>query len=150
MGVVTSVLVDDRLLLEHLLGGTSKELRRLVNKRQVFTTGYWYYRLCHAIRSDKVTGALSGPFNRAETSVREMAALALVRLPDEIGLLSLRELAPSMAEGVERHRLNVMSLEALAAGVHLGANILLAVGSENPALIIAAESEGLRVRIVNL
>ncbi len=148
MGVVSHVLLDDRLLLDYLLGGSSKELRRLVHKRQVCTTGYWYYRLCHAIRSESVIGALSGPFLRAETPVREMAALAMVRLPDEVGLTSLRELAPSMAEVVERHRLNVMSLEALAAGLHLGADILLAVGSENPALIAAAEVEGVRVKIV--
>jgi hypothetical protein len=144
------VLLDDRLLLEHLLGGSSRELRQLVQRREVFTTGYWYYRLCQAIRSERVIGALSGPFHAAETSVREQAALALVRLPDEFGLLSLRELAPSMAEGVKRHRLNVMSVEALTAGVHLGADIALARGSENPTLIDAAGVEGVRVKIVEL
>jgi hypothetical protein len=150
VAVAKRVLLDDRLLLEYLLGATNQELRQLVQKRQVFTTGYWYYRLCQAIRSDHVIGALSGPFHSSETSIREKAALAMVRLPDDIGLLSLRQLAPFMAEGVQRHRLNVMSLEALTAGVHLGADILLAIGSENPTLIAAAKIEGVRVKLVAL
>jgi hypothetical protein len=143
-----SVILDDRLLLDHLLGGSTKELRQVVQKRAVFTTGFWYYRLCHAVRSNTVTGALSGPFEKAESRIKEMASVALVKLPENIGLLSLRELAPTMAEGVERHRLNVMSLEALAAAMSLNAEIALAVGSEHPLLISAAEVEGLKVRIV--
>jgi hypothetical protein len=148
VALTANILIDDRLLLDHLLGVSTKELRQAVRNRSVFTTGFWYYRLCHAVRSNTVTGALSGPFERAERRVQEMAAVALVKLPETIGLLSLREIAPTMAEGVERHRLNVMSLEALASAMNLNAEIALAVGSENPLLITAAEIEGLKVRIV--
>jgi hypothetical protein len=146
----TNIILDDRLLLDYLLEVPTKELRQAVQKRAVFTTGFWYYRLCHAVRSDTVTGALSGPFEKAERRVRELASVALVKLPENVGLLSLRELAPMMAEGVERHRLNVMSLEALAAAMSVNAEIAMAVGSENPLLTTAAKAEGLKVRIVRV
>jgi hypothetical protein len=143
-----SILLDDRLLLDHLLDGGSIGLRALCRRRTVATTGLWYYRLCHAIRSDIVVGALSGPFLSAPIDVRAQAGAALVRLPEHVELVSLRDLAPTMAELVDRHRLNVLSLEALAAALNLGADLALAEGSENPTLIEAAESERVRVHII--
>ncbi len=145
---MSALLLDDRLLLDRLLGSGSTALRQLARRRAVFTSGLWYYRLCHAVRSDMVTGALSGPFAAAPSIVKAKVATALLELPDEIGLVSLRVLGPPMADLVERHRLNALSLEALAAAVHLGAAIALARGSENPTLIDAATAECVRVHIV--
>lgn len=143
-----TVLLDDRLLLDRLLGNESVPLRRLLRGKRVATTGLWYYRLCHAIRSDLVIGALSGPFAAAPVDVRARASAALVRLPDNIELTSLRDLVPTMADLISVHRLNVLSLEALAAARHLEADIALATGSENPALMDAASAEGLRLHTV--
>lgn len=53
-----------------------------------------------------------------------------------------------MAELVERHRLNALSLEALAAALSLGAELAIAEGSENPTLIDAARFERLNVHVV--
>lgn len=142
------LLLDDRLLLEFLLGGGSTRLQTLCRRRAVATTGLWYYRLCRAVRSSTVVGALSGPFLAAPNDVRARASAALVRLPEGVGLVSLRDLAPSMAELIERHRLNALSLEALAAALSLGAELALAEGSENPSLIEAARSEQLQVQII--
>ena len=74
--------------------------------------------------------------------------MALLELPDDVGLVSLRVLGPLMADLVERHRLNALSLEALAAGLHLDAAIAIARGSENPTLIDAAKVEGVAVHII--
>ncbi len=142
------LLLDDRLLLDHLLDGGSTRLRTLCRRRTVATTGLWYYRLCHAIRSDVIVGALSGPFLTAPNDVRSRAIAALVRLPDNVDLVSLRDLAPKMAELVQRHRLNALSLEALAAALSLGADLAMAARSENPSLFEAARSERLQVHIV--
>ncbi len=142
------LLLDDRLLLDHLLGSGSTGLRNLSRRRPVATTGLWYYRLCHAIRSDIVVGALSGPFLAAPTEVRARASSALLRLPDTVDLASMRNLASNMAELAERHRLNVLSLEALAAALTLGAELAMAEGSENPSLHEAAKAEQIRVHIV--
>ncbi len=142
------LLLDDRLLLAHLLGSPSKPLRDLLKRHSVSTTGLWYYRLCHAVRSETVTGALSGPFAVAQPAIKATATAALVRLPDGVTLTSLRDLAPVMAGLVETHRLNVLSLEALAAATSLKAEIALAVGSENPTLMQAAQQERIRVHLV--
>lgn len=150
MAAAKNLLLDDRLLLAVLLHDESRALAALTRRRSIFTTGLWYYRLCHAIRSEVVTGALSGPFASAEPAIRARAASALVQLPDGVALLSLRDLAPTMAELVERHRLNAMSLEALASAVVLGADIALAVEGENPSLIDAAGQKGCVVRIVKV
>ncbi len=53
-----------------------------------------------------------------------------------------------MADLISVHRLNVLSLEALAAARHLEADIALATGSENPALMDAASAERLRLHTV--
>ena len=148
MATAKHLLLDDRSLLALLLGSTSRSLSALHRRRSISTTGLWYYRLCHAVRSDVVTSALSGPFSAAEPMIKARAAAALVRLPDHVGLMSLRELGPAMADLVERHRLSAMGLEALAAAVSLGADIAIAIGSENPTLIEAATRERVRVHLV--
>lgn len=71
-------------------------------------------------------------------------------MPENIGLLSLRALAPAMAELVERHRLNLLSPEAIAAAFSVPAAIRLSHGNENPAVMSAAETEAIDCRLVAL
>ena len=72
----------------------------------------------------------------------------MARLPDDIGLLSLRELVPLMSQLSTQHRLNVLSLEAIAAALHLGADIIVAAENDGPLLRDAVASEGLNYRTV--
>ena len=71
---------------------------------------------------------------------------ALLELPDSIGLLSLRELGPLIGRHRGRHDLNILGMEALAAAVHLEADVYLSAAS--PRLETALRAEGRRVTIV--
>jgi hypothetical protein len=57
---------------------------------------------------------------------------AVLELPEEIGLLSLRELGPVIARLRARHQLNILGMEALAAAVQLDADV--AVSARSPRL----------------
>ena len=85
-----SQIVDDQLLGEILRGGSPPKRRT-----PVFTTGYWYVRLCQAVLgAAERRGVLSGPFAGLPAATRERAMQALLELPDAVGLLSLRDLGP--------------------------------------------------------
>ena len=79
-------------------------------------------------------------------NLRDQAIRKLLELPDEIGLVSLRTLGPLIARHRNRHRLNALGSEALAAAVHLGADVFLSVPS--PRLEGALRAEGLHVEVV--
>ena len=73
---------------------------------------------------------------------------ALLELPDEIGLVSLRTPAPLIGQLRSRHRkLNLLSVEALAAAVHLNADVCLSTPS--PPLQEALAIEGRRAVILD-
>jgi len=135
-------LVDDQLL-GRILGGTSPPKRRA----PAFTTGYWYVRLCQAVldAADRA-GALSRPFAALPPPARERAVQALLELPDPIGLVSLRELAPRIGHLRRHHDLNILGMEALAAAVHLEADVYLSAAS--PRLEAALRAEGRQVTVV--
>jgi hypothetical protein len=141
------VVVDDHLLLRILLGEEPPGLRQ--PGRRVFTTGLWYHRLCRAVGRPVVTGVLSRMLGRADPVVATAAVRAAVALPETVGLLSLRDLAWPMARLLDQGvRLNLMSLEALAAAEHQGAEICLAVIDENPQLVAAAAARGMPARLI--
>jgi hypothetical protein len=145
--IVTTIVVDDHLLVRMLLDDEPAELRP--SGAQVFTTGLWYHRLCRALAVPNVTGSLSRSLGGATVEAGAAAMRAITELPERVGLLSLRELAWPMArlldDGV---RLNLMSLEALAAAEQLGADLCLATVDENPQLIAAAGSRDVPVRLI--
>ena len=145
---MTATLIDDHVLGRLLTDSLRTADRRAVRGSDVFTTGCWYYRLCHAVRSDAVIGALSGPFHGVPPALRSEAVAALVALPDSVGLRSLRTLAPLMAELVEAHPLNLLALEALAAATNLGATVVVDSTNRSLALLAALETSGLRCRVV--
>jgi hypothetical protein len=141
------VVIDDHLLLQVLLNQEPLELRQ--PGAQVFTTGLWYHRLCRAVSSQEVTGALSRTLGSADATVAASAVRAITTLPESIGLLSLRELAWPMARLIDAGvRLNLMSLEALAAVEQQGAELCLATTDENPPLLAAAAARGAQARLV--
>ncbi len=129
-------LVDDRILSELLQGGSPPR-----PEEPIYTTGCWYVRLCQAALSPGVSGTLSSSFGNLPPKLLAGALQALLELPDEIGLVSLRTLAPLMGRLRRRHRrLNLLSSEALAAALHLDADVYLLTPS--PPLEEALASEG--------
>jgi hypothetical protein len=134
-------LVDDQLLSGILRGAPPPD-----PDADLFTSGYWYVRLCQAVLgAAERTGVLSGPFARLPHPQRERATQSLIELPESIGLLSLRALAPTIGQLRQRHDLNILGMEALAAATHLQADVYLSAAS--PRLEAAIKTERLRVEI---
>ena len=141
-------VVDDHILLRILLDDEPPELRP--GGARVFTTGLWYHRLCRSLGDRSVSGVFSRALGRAEPTVATGAIEAVTRLPDSIELVSLRELAWPMARLVnDGVRLNLMSLEALAAAEYLEAELCLAIADENPSLLAAARARSASVRLLD-
>jgi hypothetical protein len=143
-----NLVVDDHLLLRILLDDEPGDLRP--NGGRVFTTGLWYHRLCRSVGDRSLTRVFSRALGRAEPAVAAATIEALTRLPESIELVSLRELAWPMArltdEGV---RLNLMSLEALAAAEYIAGELCLAAFDENPPLVAAAQTRTTPLRLLN-
>lgn len=140
---MTIALIDDQLLSQVLRG----RCPRSIASKELFTTGYWYVRLCQAVlRSDERTGVLSGPFAELSPVLLTAARNALLELPEEVGLVSLRQLGPTIAGLRERHQLNILALEALGAATYLGADVYLSAPS--PLLQSALAGEGRNVRLL--
>lgn len=132
------ILLDDRLLIEHLLVGLD-----VPDHAGPATTTYWYYRACRAA----VLGAgghLSGPFLGLPPAEQEEAVLSLLELPDAIALPDARSTIPLMARLARRHtRLNLMNLEAVAAARLMGATVWLSPESAAGLLPAVLDSEAL-------
>jgi len=142
------LLVDDHLLLRVLLEDEPDDLR--VEERTIATTGLWYHRLCRALANDTVIGSISRQLGSADAELAKRVLAAVVTLPDEITLVSLKTLGWPMGELVsERVRLNLLSLEALAAAQHLSAEICLAAVDDNVPLQSAARAFGVPMRVIH-
>jgi hypothetical protein len=141
------VIVDDHLLLQVLLGQEPHDLRE--PDAQIFTTGLWYHRLCRAVSAQAVTGAMSRQLGQASPDIAAGAVRAITELPATIGLFSLRQAAWPMAQLLrEGVRLNLLSLEALAAAAHHNGELCLAAVDENPQLVASATARGTPARLV--
>ena len=135
-------LVDDRLLVGLLAGGDPPQ-----PSGAVWTTGYWYVRLCRAVLgSTGPAGVLSASFGSLPEAVHTQALHALLELPDRIGLASLRTLGPLIGHLSRRHQLNALGIEALAAAIHLNADVYLSAPA--PRLEDALRAEGRHVEIL--
>ena len=135
-------LVDDRLLATLLAGGDPPR-----PQEPVHTTGHWYVRLCRAVLgSAGPSGVLSASFAALPPATRTQALQALLELPEGIRLESLRTLAPLIGHLHQRHRLNALGIEVLAAAVHLQADVYLSAPS--PRLQEALRAERRHVEIV--
>jgi hypothetical protein len=143
-----AVLVDDHLLLACLRGYEPIELSRRRGTGRLYTTGTWYHRLCRATAAESNGGKLSGPLAMLSGLDAMRARHAVARLPENIGLISLRRLAWPMAEVLREHRANLLALEALAAAKLLEATICVASSDEGPGLRAAAESMGIPMVVV--
>ncbi len=144
-----AVVVDDHLLLALLLGRERTALG--IQQARIATTGLWYHRLCRALSDSTVVGSMSRRLSGLAPPAAAAAIASVVRLPADIEMVSLRELGWPMAELLTGGlRLNLLSLEALAAARVLGAEVCLAEADHNEALIDAAGALELNVRTVKV
>ena len=94
---------------------------------------------------------MSRSLGDVDARIASGAVRSLVALPDTIGLLSLRSLGWSMASLIaDGVRLNLLSLEALAAAEMLDAEICLAEADKNPTLLDVAARRCVPVRLVTI
>lgn len=143
------VLVDDHILLSLLLGEEPRELRP--RGGIIATTGLWYHRLCRALADQAVVGSMSRRLGGVSPDIAVDVIAAVIELPESIELVSLRTLGWPMGELVrDGTRLNLLSLEALAAARVLGAEICCAQGNDNEPLQDAARTHAIPVRSVHL
>jgi hypothetical protein len=148
---VSNALIDDQLLGQVLRGRTP----RILASKELYTTGYWYVRLCQAVvnanesapdSANERTGVLSRPFAELPPELRRRAVMAVLQLPADIGLISLRDLAPTIAQLRRHHQLNILGIEALAAASQLGAQVFLSASS--PQLEVSLRAERISVRTI--
>ena len=142
------VIVDDALLLAILAeqeGVSEALLPTAAEAGEVFTTGSWYWRLARALARPG-QGVVSRALVASSEDEQRRVHNALDQLPAEIGLLSMRRLVPVMA--ALPGQLNLLTAEAVAAAVVLGAKI--AVSTASPLLTAAAGSVGVGVDFVDL
>lgn len=138
-------LIDDHILASIAADDPPKAIARARHSGSVWTTGYWYYRLCRAVSSPLVSGALSAPLADLPPETRLNALSAIVELPPDIGLLSLRDLAPVMARLAPRYRLNILNLEVVATALSLGAEVHIVDANLGPKLVAALDAEKIRL-----
>jgi len=142
-----TVLVDDHLLLAVLLDKEPTALRP--SDARIATTGLWYHRLCRAVIDSTVVGSMSRRLSGLAPAAASSAIASVVRLPADIEMVSLRTLGWPMAEMLSSGlRLNLLSLEAIAAAHVIDAEICLATADRNEALTDAARTLGLNVRTI--
>jgi hypothetical protein len=84
-----------------------------------------------------------------ESTLAVAAIGAAATLPEAIGLTSMRDLAWSMGEVLKQQpKLNLLSLEALAAAEHLDAELCLSDRDVNPSLLAAATARNVPFRLL--
>ena len=139
---MTVALIDDQLLGSCLRGREPRVLR----SKDLFTTGCWYVRLGQAVlRADAGRGRLGRPLHDQPEALRVRALDATLELPPAIGLLSFRELGPSIGRLRREGSLNLLAVEAVAVADRLGAEVHLSAPS--PRLEEALHALGHVVRV---
>jgi hypothetical protein len=142
------IVIDDRLLLDVIVESATPALEpylRAVERRELYTTGYWYWRLARAI-AHPIGGSLSGPFTGMAEDDRRRVLGAMASLPDSIGVLNLRRLVPVMA--ALPGQVNILTAEAVATAIVLDASV--AVVATSAMLDRAAAAAGVPVQVVRL
>jgi len=149
---VPATVVDDHLLREILVGRRDETLGGLAPDG-VATTGLWLFRLCSSFADPNVVGKLSRPVASLPEEIQARFRAQLVALPATIEVLSLRDLAWSMALLQTRRRaegrsLSAAMVEALAAALQLGHGIAVSHNDVGPNLRAAAEADGVPFHVL--
>ncbi len=134
-----TVLLDDHLLRDWMVG-PDRDLRRAVRREPLATTNLWYARLCKSA-ARAAGGALLGDLPAAE---RESLVAALVKLPDDVTVVPMRDLAWRMGVLVSQHNgLSTLGSEAVAAAEALGAHVLASSRDDSPGIRLCCERVGI-------
>ena len=141
---MATVVIDDHLLRDVLTGNRPTDLEGIATA--LATTGLWLFRLSSALASPDVVGKLTAPVAALSAEQQEVFRARLVALPDEIKVLSLRELAWPMALLQHRHGrdgrpLSAAMAEALAAAHSVGGAIAVSSQDVGPNLKASAEHD---------
>lgn len=142
---MTHVVLDDHLVRDLLAGSTPRGLGRILRTRQPATTNLFYVRLCRSAVA-ATGGALTGSW---PPDRRRDLGRALVTLPDDIRVVSMRALAYEMAELAADHGLSSLGAEAIAACRALDAPLYVDEHDDGPRIRLAAEVEGIAYRTVS-
>lgn len=135
-----TVLLDDHLLRDWMVG-PDRDLRRAVRRQPLATTNLWYARLCKSA-ARAARGALTGDLSPAE---RQALVAALVKLPDDVTVVPMRDLAWRMGVLVaERTGLSTLGSEAIAAAEALDARVLASSRDDSPGIRLTCEQLGIR------
>lgn len=133
-----TVVLDDHLLRDWMVGA-DRDLRRAVGRQALATTNLWYARLCKSA-ARAAGGALLGDLRAAE---RQALVAGLVRLPDDIAVVPMRDLAWRMGVLVSEHTgLSTLGSEAVAAAEALGARVLVSSRDHSPGIRQCCERVG--------
>lgn len=142
-----AVILDDHLLLAHLVGGLSGWVAMQTAETAVYTTGSWYYRLANAAVHGSGIGSLSGRISSLPDPDRQDFQEKIASLPGSIGLVGPRTLVPVMAALQTPRRLNYLSGEALALAFVTEATI--AVRTDSPLLGEACAALRVDYRVID-
>ncbi|HXA31337.1 MAG TPA: hypothetical protein VNV87_03680 [Acidimicrobiales bacterium] len=149
---MTPVVVDDHLLRDVLASERSSDLGGIAPDG-IATTGFWVFRLCASLERPTVAGKLSSPVAALPKNLQARFRSQVAALPEEIQVLPLRELAWTMAELQNRHRLegrilSAAMVEALAAAHRLDAAIAVSANDVGPNLRASADADGVPFHIL--
>ena len=133
---MASVVIDDHLLRDILTGERTSDSGGLASGG-IANTGLWLFRLCSSFADPDVAGKLSAPVAGLPPDVQDRFRAQITALPDEIEVLSMRELSWTMALLQQRHRsqgrgMSAAMFEALAAALRLGAGIAVSTNDIGP------------------
>ena len=140
-----TILLDDHLLRDWMVG-PDRDLRRAVRREPLATTNLWYARLCKSA-ARATGGALIGNLPLTE---RQALVAALVKLPDDITVVPMRDLAWRMGILVTEYTgLSTLGSEAVAAAEVLGARVLASSRDDSPGIHQSCEQLGIRYSTVD-
>ncbi|MEZ5166768.1 MAG: hypothetical protein R2695_09825 [Acidimicrobiales bacterium] len=143
---MTHVVLDDHLLRDLLADDLRPGLRRILRTRMPATTNLFYFRLSRSVIAAK-GGALTGGW---AANRRRALGRALMTLPDEIRIVSLRSLAFDMAALAADHGLSSLGAEAIAACRSLDAPLYVDEADDGPRIRAAARACRITYRTVPL
>lgn len=131
-------MVDDRLVLDHVLG------HPVPTSLPLMTTYTWWWRLGTALRR-MGGGRLSGAAAVLSDDERRLLLDVVDRLPRQVRIPDPRELYGLAADLHAMHSLQLLAAEAAAAAVMAGAEILVAADVPNLRRAAAELDVGYRV-----
>src|SRR5437762_4464793 len=95
------MIVDDHILLASLVGKAPSNVQDAASgllAAGVYTTNYYYYRLCRALLAGSTEGQFSGRLAEMPDEVQQETIRLVQALPPAIQIAPLRDLVPTMAE----------------------------------------------------